>query len=257
MIRKVTFSLFGLCFVLLQAMGQFINSDADNIRLDFVDGNVSIRYDLQLKKDMSDCTIDLIFIDEKFNCIRPVKIKGDIGAGITSGINKEVIWDYNADHILLQKRMRPILIQNASVYFETHGKGPQSAFFSMVFPGLGDHRVADPRNMIFKPILRSASSLGFIGAGIVALKKRVKIEAYREYEPGFESHPVFHPAVTEYWAFPYDAEAFIGVGASIWLTDILWVYAYGRINEKMIRSFKNNTLTFNLSPQSFYLGLSF
>jgi hypothetical protein len=157
----------------------------------------------------------------------------------------------------MQKRMRPILIQNASVYFEKHGKGPQSAFFSMVFPGMGDHRVADPRNMILKPFLRSASSIGLIGAGIVALNKRVKIDAYREYEPGFEHHPIFHPARTEYWIFPRDAEVFIGAGVSVWLADIFWVYAQGRINENMLKCFKNNSLTFNFTPQSCHIGLSF
>jgi hypothetical protein len=257
MIPKITSGIVALYFSFLPALGQIINRNINNVRMDVINGTLSVRYDLRLKKNVPDCSIDLLFIDEHYNSFLPVSVSGEVGSGITAGNNKEVLWDYSKDKNLIQNRIRPVLVQNAGTYFKSHGRGPRNLFLSVIFPGLGDHRVADPGYMIFKPCFRSALSLGLIGAGIVALNNREKTAAYREYQPGFEKHPIFHPATVKYWAFPYDAEVFIGIGASIWIADILWVYTQGLINEKLSGCFRNNSLTFTVTPQSCYIGLSF
>ncbi len=254
---KRIFNIIAICIVSVHATAQIRNPEIDNLRLDFVNGRVLVKYDLDLKDQNSACSIDVLFVDEQYNYIRPKAVKGAVGPGQISGTNKEIYWDFNESTSLLQRRMRPVLVQNQSEYFSHHGAGPNSALFSMIFPGLGDHRVADPQNMIFKPFLRTVSTAVLIGTGISAIDKRIKIDAYRVYEPGFDYKPKFYPAQVKYWLFPYDAEVFIGVGASIWIADILWVYAHGRTNEKMIKSFRENGLTFNISPNSCFLGYNF
>jgi len=254
---KSILSLLILYLSFLQATAQIISRDISHVSLDFADGKILVRYDLQLKKNMPDCSIDMLFIDEHFNSFMPVTVTGQTGPGITSGKNKEIFWDFNKDKNLIQKRIRPVLIQDATTYFQKHGKSPYNAFLSVLFPGLGDHRVADPHNMIIRPCIRSAATIGLIGLGIVALDNREKTPAYRTYEPGFEQHPVFHPATTEYWAFPHDGEVFIGVGAAAWLADVFWVYSQGKINESMRKCFKDKSLTFSLTPQACYVRLAF
>jgi hypothetical protein len=254
---KNSLLLISFCFILSPGLTQIRSRNIENIRLDYKNGRVLVHYDLNLKTNSKDCSIDIFFVDDQYNCIKPFAIKGDVGAGMTAGINKTISWDYNESSSILRKGMRPVLIQNQNEYFALHGFGSQSAFYSILLPGLGDHKVADPSEMIFKPYFRTISSLAFIGGGFLALNNRVKTDAYRVYESGFDRHPDFFPSNVKYWLFPFDSEILIGVGASIWIADILWVYSHGRINDRMTKSLKESNISLRLSPQSIGASMNF
>lgn len=236
---------------------QIHSKDISKIRLDFRGGKVIVKYDFSLNKQQERASIDLMFCDKDFNCILPSKLSGDIGQDVTIGKDKTIIWDFASDFHSMPDRMKPLIIPDRENAFLKHGKGPESALYSLLIPGLGDSRVKDPRDMFIKPYMRTILVYGLIGTGILSADRRVITPYYREYENGYDSKPIFHPKKTDYWLFPYDAEFLIGTGALLWISDVFWVTAHGRINQKVQKVFNSKSGNFSLSGHGPGLMLTF
>jgi len=198
--------------------------------------------------------VELQFLDDSYNLIKPNMLSGDIGPVIPGNKDNTIVWDITNDRQLLGTRVTPVIFVNGKSKQFSNTGGPSNALLSLVLPGLGDYFVADHRMMTFKPYMRTLSSLGLIGLGLYAgsqrtyeteIRRYIKPNAYRfEGDDRFKIKEVEGDPIN-CW-FKGDKEILIIAGASIWAADILWVLAKGTNNVKFLNSFSG--------PSDFKLG---
>jgi hypothetical protein len=231
----------------------------DNIQVDIKENKVHIHYDIVNSVPVNDHRVDLLLLDQRFDYFDPGELSGDIGEGISGGDGKTIVWDAMADRFDFSRKVTP------QIYLDWEKKGgPSNAFLSLLLPGLGDYFVADSREMTIKPWMRSLSALGFMTMGIIANSNRESVPLYTysdvEYidsETGDyiqDRENVIYGHKTDYWLFNSDAEVFLGVGAAIWIADILWVAIQGFKNEEVNRHLGNTHVGVN--SHGMYLGYS-
>jgi hypothetical protein len=160
-------------------------------------------------------------------------------------------------NISLNDTTNPAL-QTELLLNEKYKGGPENALLSLLVPGLGDYFVKDHREMLIKPYIKTAATLGLIGLGILASNKRhqepmmsvkYKTERYDSNNDGkinYEdaTHIIEVPIVigteTKNWLFSNDAELFFIAGTILWIADVVWVLGQGSENEKYKQLSKYN-----------------
>ncbi len=240
---------FLLIFVQTLIIAQ--NSEVRNVNLDIKNNKVYISYDL-IGDDVNNNNVELFFIDDRYNVKVPKKLDGDFGENINPGINKTIEWDVFKDDISIAQKLQPKIIVNG-----IKKGGTKNVFLSMLLPGLGDYFVQDHRKMILKPYLRTASTLGLITMGIIAKEKRYEEEVWgwvtNPYNRNIEPKWSYLGYETNYWLFENDTEFLLAAGITLWITDIIWVYAKGLENEKL-KMFSN--YSFNINSNNGFTGFS-
>ncbi|OFX19465.1 MAG: hypothetical protein A2041_12000 [Bacteroidetes bacterium GWA2_31_9b] len=212
-----------------------------NLDLKIENNKVLFNYDLITKKTNEIQTIELFLIDDDFNIFVPKKIKGDFGTKVLPGENKQIEWDIYNDDLSISQKLKPKIIVNG-----IKKGGASNVVYSILVPGLGDYFVADHKDMIIKPYVRTITTLGVIGLGIYALMEREKV-----LEMGWikKDQSYFGDPTDVYWGetggydydnafFSNDAELLLITGATLWIGDIIWVYIKGLENDKL-RVFSN------------------
>jgi hypothetical protein len=250
-------------------MAQWKKTRIDNIRMDFLGNRFVIEYDILGSHPDSLHEIDLYVIDNMGNVIFPDSLRGDIGQGISPGENKKVYWDIYSEYDIVYGNFHPRIILDGTEKGSVRG-GPANALLSLMVPGLGDYFVADHRKMKIKPYYKTLTAYAFVGLGIASFANREHIPDVMG-EPGwyweyvtvgddriwsevYRQDWIEEPGYTEYWLFPYDGEIFTGIGAAVWLVDIIWVARTGVKNRKV----KNEILgEFNLVPVHRGMALSY
>ncbi|MCK5343000.1 MAG: hypothetical protein KAR20_06330, partial [Candidatus Heimdallarchaeota archaeon] len=143
-----------------------------NVEIEIQQNKVLIHYDIKSSSEGSLHSVNLNFIDDYYNIVKPVTLAGDVGSNVVSGSDKTIEWDIKNDFQLLRSKIQPVIfVDGLSKEFNSKG-GPYNALLSVIMPGLGDYFVADHRLMHFKPYFRTISSLGLIGLGIYAGNQR-------------------------------------------------------------------------------------
>jgi hypothetical protein len=258
------FLLAGLTGVHQGLIAQNKKLKIDNVEINVVNNKVQIFYDIKNSiKDYHE--VKLNFVNENFNPVFPYALSGDIGDSIAPGEGKMILWDISQDLPSLDSEIRPNVIVDSKQSLGFNGKGPEYALASLVVPGLGDYFVADLNDIKFKPYFRTASVYGFIALGVIAHNKRWKepdkvtlynVTGWRSSGSSEElwEERVYEVGKTHFWLFPGDSEIFLGAAAAIWIGDILWVAARGKVNKKLKDSLPDFSLsqipggaTFNLS----------
>lgn len=230
---------------------------AKNVDISIEQNKAIIHYDIKSRKQGSTHLVDMKFIDEDYNLITPTLLSGNVGPYIPGGTNRTIEWDITNDVQLLGSRITPVIfIDGTSKQFSNTG-GPRNAFLSILLPGMGDYFVADRRIMKFKPYMRTISSLGLIGLGMVVGNQRYREEGtwqtvlkadawrYSGSDRFFERY--FEGDIHYYW-FKGDKEVLISLGAAIWAADIIWVLAKGSSNVRFMKA-SNRGSDFKLGYQ--------
>lgn len=239
----------------------------ENVRMIVRSGKVFVTYDLVDEDEERGHDIDLKFISDRHQLISPRSLRGDIGPSVTSGRDKTIIWDISQDVNTLPGRMSPRIFLDFNPYSSKYKGGPENAWYSLLMPGLGDYKVADPAHLKIPPYVRTAVSWGFIGTGIVAAINRYEGEGHYEtyipqygwygqdlpYDPDLKRRYVEGP--TQYWLFRGDAEVFIAAGLAVWIYDILWVSSKGQGNQRLMKSLENQNLSLVSLPRG--IGLCY
>jgi hypothetical protein len=198
-----------------------------NVFLYYKDQKVIVNYDLKdFKSSNKHHSVQLLFVDDQFNVRLPDKLTGDFGDSIVAGTNKQIEWAIFEDDVNISQELRPVLLADG-----LKKGGANNLLLSLFIPGLGDYFVENPRNMVFKPYLRTFASLSCITLGYLADKNRVDL-VFKEWSTS-QKRVVGWDNVTDYWLFKFDKEIFYFTGISIWLMDVIWVYAKGKQNEKL------------------------
>lgn len=183
--------------------------------------------------------------DDSYNIQIPRVVFGDIGEGVEPGYSKQVTWDIVQDNELLVGRLRPQLILKDEFY---QRKGSGSVLFSILIPGLGDYFVADHRNMKFKPYLRTVSAISLVGLGLKATKMRTRESLYTEFvdpRTNITEYRFYGYGSYNHWLFPHDNLVFLGMGAAIWIYDIIWVANRGGRNDKLRQALDKVNINYN------------
>ncbi len=242
-------------------------ASVDRVRMSLKNGRVYVTYELVDEDPTGKHHIDLKFISDRHELISPRSTTGDIGPGISPGPDKVIVWNIGADLPVIKGKISPLVVLDHNLYNKKHGGGPESAWYSLLMPGLGDYKVADPREMKLPPYLRTGLSWGFIGLGIAAAVIRDQEEGrYETYIPDYGWYPQdlgydptlkkrFVEGPTRYWLFRGDAEVFIAAGLMVWIYDILWVSSRGKSNQLLMKSIENQQLS--LVPLPGGMGLSY
>jgi hypothetical protein len=216
-----------------------------NIGISVDQNKALITFDLPVRRQGSTHLVQLSFRDDQNNLVMPSSLTGDVGASIASGPGKRIEWDMTQDFQQLGSRITPVIFVDGLSRQYSNTGGPRNALLSLLVPGLGDYFVANHRIMVFKPYLRTLSSLGLIALGIYAGNQRYRAEGeYQLFlkpdEWRYEGLDRFFEKYVEgemqYYWFKGDQELFIALGATLWLTDVVWVLAKGSNNQKFIRS---------------------
>lgn len=197
-----------------------------NINLYYKDRKAIINYDLKDFRAKESHYVELFFVDDKFNVHVPKKIFGDYGDSIYAGKNKQIQWALFDDKVDISNTLSPIILVDG-----VNKGGSQNVLLSMLIPGLGDYFVENPKNMVFKPYLRTLTVLGAITLGYIADQKRVKL-VWKKWDDRTNTEMGWLYD-NDYWLFSFDKEVFYFVGISVWIMDVIWVYAKGNENERL------------------------
>ena len=172
--------LLGLCLLFSAALSAQRIAKVKNVEIEIQQNKALIHYDIKSSSAGSLHSVNLNFIDDYYNIVKPVSLAGDVGSNVVSGSDKTIEWDIKNDFQLLRSKIQPVIfVDGLSKEFNSRG-GPTNALLSVIMPGLGDYFVADHRLMHFKPYFRTISSLGLIGLGIYAGNQRYRAEGHYE-----------------------------------------------------------------------------
>ncbi|MFO7969216.1 MAG: hypothetical protein R6U15_03775 [Candidatus Izemoplasmatales bacterium] len=239
------------------------DAEVKNVNIDIKNNKVFVNYDLISNDLDKENSVELFFIDDRFTINVPGKVNGDIGKGIEPGVNKTIEWDVFKDDVSIAQKIQPKIIVNG-----IKKGGPKNAYLSFLMPGLGDYFVKDHKDMIIKPYYRTVFTLGTIGLGINALMQREDVPVY-SIKTGTEYYDsdgdgllddirpykkeILIGNETKNWLFQHDAELLLATGITLWVADIIWVYAKGLENEKF-KMFSN--YSFDVKSHNGFTGFS-
>ncbi len=264
--RKIILLVIILGFT-LNSIGQ--EAKVKNVGIDIDKNKIIVNYDLIGNDTVGKHNVELFFIDDRYTIQLPKKLSGDFGEEVKPGLNKRIEWDVFTDDIAIAQKLQPKIVVNG-----IKKGGSKNALYSMLVPGLGDYFVKDSKSMIFKPYLRTVSTLGLIGLGVVANQNRETVpimsikfvtERYDSNNDGYINNrddtrtvekPIIIGQETKYWLFPNDKELFLISGITLWVADVIWVFVKGAENEKL-KMFSNYSFNANVSNVITNFSLSF
>jgi hypothetical protein len=138
------------------------------------------------------------------------------------------MWDFSQDMRKIDVELHPYLIAG-DISSHNFRSGPEAALFSLLVPGLGNYFVSDTRSQTIKPWMKTIGALGLIALGTYAANERYRDEPSL-YGP---SDKKWKEGDWHYKFFSSDAEIIIGLGAAIWVADIILVAIQGQHNKKL------------------------
>lgn len=99
------------CFIFHPLNSQDHQPYIDNIQFHFDEDlqTIMIRYDLLDFSELETYDIELVFIDGKNFTVHPRTVAGDVGKGVTGGMDKQIVWEIFNDIEGLSKTARPEL----------------------------------------------------------------------------------------------------------------------------------------------------
>ncbi len=226
-----------------------------NINIESLGKQLFVNFDIENSAENDSFEIEMNFMDENFYYVPAYSLIGDVGEKVAGGKNKTIVWNVSRDRSQLDNKLYPNISLNGVPSTRPTGGGAGNVFLSMLVPGLGDYFVAKPKDMKFKPYMRTAAVLGCFLLGYYA-----KTEYYYDevFEPAHDESYIydgelrFRPVPDRYvkgaghsMFFENDHKVLFTIGAAIWTYDIIWVLVRGARNTKL-RS--NNKLYFSLAP---------
>lgn len=253
--RIITGALFALILSCFNLVGQRGRPYVADQKMSVREDQVIIEYNLQNTNPDNNHNIDLLFVDERYKLVSPDSLYFRKAGKDHTAISREIIWDIRNDPVHLEGNYRPVILIDGIP--EAGGKGgADNALLSLMIPGWGDYYVSNPAKRKIKPWMVTTTSLGMMGLGLLsAVHRDTELEVNSYLYKTWVWDPQNHQHVyvneireytvekTDYFLFPYDAEIFIGVGAAVWLADIIYVLAKGSQNEKIRKTtFYNNLI---------------
>lgn len=252
---KKIVSLLILSSINLVSFAQKKDGKVENTSFSKNNNVLIISYDL-VKTGMGELfEINVILIDSGFKKwkLDESNSTGDLGIGISAGVNKNIRVELNQFAAI--KGIRSIEIVSYS-YLKLGG--PSNALKSMLIPGLGNVYVYDKHIGLPKAVI----TLGLVGtSALVALSSKLAYDdqiLMSEIQI-FSKQPYLDKAVEH----KKNMNTAIYVGCAIWATDVIWVAIKGYKNErndkKKTKLEKNKGVSWIIQPEFYQqnTGVSF
>ncbi len=211
---------------------------------------VLIHYDLVNASPVERFEIEVAFVDDEDFYYYPRTTTGDVGAGIRGGKNKRIVWDIFED---VDELGRVKAIVNISSITEEPG-GPAYALLSVPVPGLGDVFVTNTKTAVIKPWYKTILAYGLVGYGVYQKTRSDKY--YDDYLASTERED-FDNLYNKANSANRQFYVFTGLGAAVWVSDIIWVTVKGFSNNRApdnSEAFRRNRFTVTPNP---YGGMNF
>lgn len=119
--------------------------------------------------------------------------------------------------------------------------GPSSAFLSVLIPGLGNHSVNGGKGSMLgknaSPWITTVGTFALIGSGVgLRMAYQKNYELYHQATTQTEIDKYYDLANSQYQT----SAALFGIGAGIWIADIIWTASKGAKNKKQEKQVKDN-----------------
>jgi hypothetical protein len=231
MIMKQAMLFFATLFMNHVCFAQKSDGKIENIAHS-INGNIlTITYNLLKTGDGNLFEIKAQIIDSAFKKfdINLENANGDIGKEISSGNSKRIV--VNLSKINGVKGIYKIQINSYAFKLPA---GPESAFKSILIPGLGNMYVySAPENFT-----RMFIPLGIVGAcALVAISEKLEYDENKRLAEDLYLNPIpwlpsTNPFLLEAEKNKKTMETAILVGAAVWATDVLLVAIKGSQNQR-------------------------
>jgi len=200
-----------------------------------IDNKLVIKYDLVKSKANQHFKVSLEITSTKGLSISINALSGDIGDSIPGGINKQIVWDYNADGIVLNEDISIVVIANL---LETDVSMIKALALSSIWPGLGMSKMEKNGPYWLMGIV----GYGSLGASVFLNKKaNENYESYKEntldeLNDGFLSKSQSQIKLSKTLAYS---------AIGIWGINLVWTAIKAkRYNQKTISMLKKQQLFF-------------
>jgi hypothetical protein len=241
--KKLLIFVISLSFVMMSGSVFGQNPDIEIIDLSLENNQLVIYYNITKAKKKQVFDVWPEITTENGQKINASSFSGDYGEGITAGTDKKIIWDYNADGVILNGKVFVELNAKLSINKANISMG-SALLLSAIVPGLGITKLkgGGPYWLMSLPVYVTA-------AGAYANYSRAD-DNYSKYKDGVFSSPedaniIYNEAIDaqkQYQIFTYSA---IG----IWAANMVWTALVAK---------KNKSLTGNYRKQKafFYTGIN-
>ena len=227
-----------------------------NVRITDVDFHLEnnfivINYKIEGSLPNEHLSIDLTFVTENNEILKPKTVTGDVGTKNFGNGAKSIQWDIVTDKVSLSGNLKASVTVTSSKVF--YG-GPSNALLSVVVPGLGGYFVEKNKT---RAIATTITTLGLLGYGISQHKLSNKY--YDDYKASEDPADIdaFYNKANEAHHKAYISS---GLAIGIWAFDIIWVTVRGYRNmndaKSYDKSFRNDGLGLNYLNDSWQLKYS-
>jgi len=230
-------------------------------RLELKNNGIYISYDI-LNSDPSDMFSILLSIkDEDGNLISANTVEGDIGEAVPGGDNKQIIWDFRADQIVINgdiyinisaEVIPPVIADSKDRKGKDVSTGTESGEFSrtglifqsVVFPGLGLSRLTGKPHW-----LRGVTGYGCVAGAVVM--NRLAVSSYEDFKSA-GTVEIANSALAESSSQDNLSDMLGYAALGIWISDFIWtLVGTSRLNDGEYSSDLNRiSLNSGLDPLS-------
>jgi hypothetical protein len=213
MIKQKLVPFISLFFLIFHPLNSQDNQPyIDNIQFHFDEDlqAIVIRYDLLDFSELETYDVGLVFIDGKNFTVHPETVAGDVGQGVTGGVNKQIVWEIFNDIEGLAETARPELTIKA--VHEIPLDPSTAAIVDKI-------STAEAKRYHFK-IQRDGLMLLGICAGVGSVLFKLKADDYIDQQnlaPSIDEYEIAGKKANDYYALTYIsggvAAASIGLAA--------------------------------------------
>ncbi len=209
-----------------------INIDIDdkNIVLKPEDTTITIPYKIKADKRRL-YNVRLFYSNNKGNSFKGPQrsVKGDIGDSLKiSGATRNIVWSFRKDNPYFDGKDIMFKIEALEIPKIATG-GSKYALYSLLMPGLGDAKVRNGYNYGW---ITAISYGSLLTGGIFQLQANSRYNDYTNRTANTEDeHQALYKRAQNSQNLAY---TFFGIGAGVWVADIVGVYFRGMKNKKRI-----------------------
>lgn len=219
--------------VSVKMLGQKVQVETTN--LEITDNKLVIDYQFVKSKKSQRFNVWVEISTVTGRKLNASSLSGDIGDSIQGRYPKQIIWDYNADGIILKEEVKVIIYANIFDLGPSFGK---SVLLSSLVPGLGLTKMKDGGPYW----LMGVAAYGALGTSLYLNHETVNnYNAYLESQDKSKSNELFN--TSRNYKQMSDIMAYSAIG--IWSTSIIWTIIKARKkNTSMANLYRNKKMFF-------------
>jgi len=213
--------LFILTFLIgINAFAQKIKVSTTSI--ENIENKLVIKYDITGTRESQLFNVSLDITSATGQRIRANNVTGDLGNNISGGPDKQIIWDYTADNLIMNGNLNIEVIAILATKSVNVGK---SLVFSAVCPGLGLSKMENKKSFL----LLGLAAYGCLGSSILLnMKGNNSYDAYVSNTIDAQNDELFNKSQNQIQLSKTLAYSALG----IWGTSLIWTLLKGHDKNK-------------------------